>query len=118
MRKISLLVAACFALGACTQQLCDTWGPDPGCGPTKVYAYYEKEGFTLKLTHSRYQWVTDMHEIIASCERSIEHYGKKYAAAKGHEIESVDNSKSEMTYDRDSAAAVSSCSAVYDIAYK
>ncbi len=120
MLKISLLATTLFVLAACLpfQPVCDDTSPDGSCAPQRVLANYESDGFELNLTHSRYQWVTNLDVLMATCRDSIHQYAERLAAAKGHGIQPIDNDKIAISIDRDHVLAVSTCKATYDVAYK
>ncbi len=120
MLKISLLAATLFVLAACLpfQPVCDDTDNGGLCAPPRVLANYESDGFELNLTHSRYQWVTNLDVLMATCRDSIHQYAERLAAAKGHGIQPIDNDKIAISIDRDHVLAVSTCKATYDVAYK
>ena len=116
MLKYSLVVVAALILGGCTQ-VCDAVGPDGTCAP-HMRAKFLKDGFNLKVTHTRYQWVTSIDDMTKVCRSSIHTLANRIAAEKGREIEPIDDAKLSMDYDRNHTAGTSTCVAKYPVAYK
>jgi hypothetical protein len=109
-----LIFAACSPL----PPVCDQLDRTGGCAPERVLANYNADGFELNLSHTRYQWVTEMEEVIAICRESIHKVAEQLAAAKGREIQPIDDSKISMSIKRDHSHGHSMCKASYDVAYK
>jgi len=117
--KFSLVVAAGLILSGCVPntQLCDAIGPQADCAP-QARAKFLEDGFNLKVTHTRYQWIADMNEMFRVCRNSIHVLADQVAVYKGKQIEPIDNDKIAMDYDRNYTAGTSTCVATYPVAYK
>lgn len=116
MLKFSLIVASVLVLGGCTQ-FCEATGPIGDCAP-HARAKFLEDGFNLKVTHTRYQWMADMNAMFKACRESIHVLADEVAQSKGKEIEPIDNDKITMDYDRNYTAGTSTCVATYPVAYK
>lgn len=116
MRIVCLLFAASFMLSGCFSMSEDI-GPYGPFSPDKR-AKMLKEGFNLKVTHSRWQFKPDLDEMFAVCRNSIHVYAAQVSQAEGKEIQPIDNDKIDLGYDRDHGSGVSTCTATYPVAYK
>jgi uncharacterized protein YceK len=118
VRKFSLVVAAGLILGGCTSVNTEIGPTNPVTGPANMRAKFLKEGFNLKVTHTRWQWMTDMDAMFEVCRRSIHEIADQISVEKGREIEPIDNDKIGMDYNRNDMAGTSTCIATYPVAYK
>ncbi len=120
MLKISVLATALLVLAGCSPAVtvCNDTSPDALCAPKKVLANYGSDGFQLNLTHSRYQFITDMDELMATCRTSVGQVAEQLAMAKEREIQPIDSDKIAISIKRDHALGLSTCKATYNVAYK
>jgi hypothetical protein len=115
--KFSLVVAAGLILGGCSD-FARMYPDDPLLAPKDTRAKFLKDGFNLRVTHTRWQWLTNMDAMFEVCRASIHRTADEIAAEKGVQIEPIDDSKIALDYNRNDTDATSTCIASYPVAYK
>ncbi len=103
------------ALASCAQ-LAETTGPVGPFGPeTKVW--HSSSGFTLTLSHKRYQYVPNLDELMGVCGQSLRLVSDDIAAEKGKDIIPFEDGEVIMKTARDDVMGVSTCKASVSVSY-
>ena len=112
---IILTLGLSGVVGACTS-VCELQGPRGACAPTwKVW--HSSSGFTLTLSHNRYQYAPSLDELMGVCRDSLRVIANDIAIEQGKELIPYEDGEVIMKTARDDVWGVSTCNASVTVNY-
>ncbi len=112
---IILTLGLSGVVGACAS-VCELAGPRGDCAPTwKVW--HSSSGFTLTLSHNRYQYAPSLDELMGVCRHSLRVIANDIAIEQGKELIPYEDGEVIMKTARDDALGVSTCNASVTVNY-
>ncbi len=119
MPRILPMIALTLGLGgylAACAPVCEISSPNGFCAPQHK-VWHSDDGFTLTLSHKRYQYAPSLDELMDVCHHSLRVISREVAAEKGQEIVPFKDSDVVMNTKRDDHNAVSTCKGTVKVNY-
>ncbi len=119
MPRIASMIILTLGLGgflASCVPVCEIASPNGLCAPeTKIW--HSSTGFTLTLSHKRYQYAPSLDELMDVCRNSLRVISGEIAAEKGKELIPYQAGDVMMKTARDDVLGVSTCNASVTVNY-
>jgi len=77
-----------------------------------------KNGFTISIQYSRYQFIPESQALIEGCKSSLLNAAYDHAETSNREIEPINEQRIRLSTGRNGFTGMTSCSAIVSVEYQ